>query len=53
MRAVLNTEGPREFVGITDMEGNLSPETEEALMGEHKVEKIPVREELSGEEKSS
>lgn len=34
LKAVLNAEGPKEFVGITDIEGNLFPETEEALMGE-------------------
>jgi uncharacterized protein YqhQ len=34
LKAVLNSEGPKEFVGITDIEGNLFPETEEALMGE-------------------
>ncbi len=37
VKAVLNTEGPREFVGLTDIEGNLYPETEEALVGEKKA----------------
>ncbi|NLT47704.1 MAG: DUF1385 domain-containing protein [Clostridiales bacterium] len=31
VKAVLNTEGPKEFIGLTDIEGNLYPETEEAL----------------------
>ncbi|MGI6732600.1 MAG: DUF1385 domain-containing protein [Anaerovoracaceae bacterium] len=34
LKAVLNTDGPKEFIGITDIDGNLYPETEEALMGE-------------------
>ena len=36
LKAVLNAEGPKEFVGITDIEGNLFPETEEALMGKRR-----------------
>ncbi len=38
MKAVLNTEGPKEFIGITDIDGNLYPETEEALKGTIEIE---------------
>jgi len=43
VKAVLETEGPREFIGLTDMEGNLYPETEAALSGKKMTdtEKVP------------
>jgi len=28
LKAVLNTDGPKDFVGLTDINGNLFPETE-------------------------